>query len=204
MALGTSMPGAVILLFLLTLIINPVLKLISPLAGLNRRELLVVYIMMVMASPIPTLFVGKFLSTISYSSYYATPENRWEELLHPYMPEWLMVNDFQTVRKFYEGAESDEPIPWAKWSPVMLAWVPFVGALFMLMISIMAILRKQWVDHERLIYPLMQVPLSMTEEGKPGEVLSPFYKNSMMWAGFALPALWGTLHSSTSCLFTID
>ena len=194
MALGSSMPGAVITLFIITLIINPLLKLISPLAGLNRRELLVVYIMMVMASPIPTLFVGKFLSAISYPFYYATPENRWEELLHPYIPEWLMVSDFQTVRKFYEGTGRDEPIPWAKWTPVLLAWMPLVAALFMMMISMMAILRKQWADHERLIYPLMQVPLSMTEEGKPGEVLSPFYKNSMMWAGFALPALWGTLH----------
>ena len=52
MALGTSMPGAVFLLFVLGLFINPLLKLIHPRVGLNRRELLVVYIMMVMASPL--------------------------------------------------------------------------------------------------------------------------------------------------------
>ena len=188
------MPGAVFLLFVLTLILNPLLKLIHPRAGLNRGELLVVYVMMVMASPIPTLFVGKFLSAISYPYYYATPENEWRELIHPYIPDWLMVNSFDIVKKFYEGGGRNEPIPWAAWQPVFLAWLPFVWALFLVMISLMIIMRKQWVEHERLIYPLMQVSLAMTEQGRYGERVSPFFKNPVMWAGFALPALWGTLH----------
>ena len=95
MALGTSMPGAVFILFMLGLFVNPLLKFVHPRAGLNRRELLVVYIMMVMASPIPTLFVGKFLSAISYPFYYATAENEWRELIHPYIPDWLMVHDLE-------------------------------------------------------------------------------------------------------------
>ena len=188
------MPGAVFLLFVLTLILNPLLKLIHPRAGLNRGELLVVYIMMVMASPIPTLFVGKFLSAISYPYYYATPENEWRELIHPHIPDWLMVHDVDIVKKFYEGGGRNEPIPWAAWQPVFLAWLPFVWALFLVMISLMIVMRKQWVEHERLIYPLMQVSLAMTEQGRYGERVSPFFKNPVMWAGFAIPALWGTLH----------
>ena len=194
MALGTSMPGAVFIFFILTLLINPLLKFIAPTAGLNRRELLVVYIMMVMASPIPTLFVGKFLSTISYPFYYATAENNWVDLIYPYIPDWMMLHDFEIARKFYEGGKRDEPIPWAAWRAVMFVWMPFICGLFLMMISTMVIMRKQWVEHERLIYPLMQVPLSMTEEGKAGERLSPFFKNPIMWAGFAIPALWGTMH----------
>ena len=188
------MPGAVFLLFVLTLILNPLLKLIHPRAGLNRGELLVVYVMMVMASPIPTLFVGKFLSAISYPYYYATPENEWRELIHPYIPDWLMVHNVDIVRKFYEGGGRNEPIPWAAWQLVFLAWLPFVWALFLVMISLMIVMRKQWVEHERLIYPLMQVSLAMTEQGRYGERVSPFFKNPVMWAGFAIPALWGTLH----------
>ena len=188
------MPGAVFLLFVLTLILNPLLKLIHPRAGLNRGELLVVYVMMVMASPIPTLFVGKFLSAISYPYYYATPENEWRELIHSYIPDWLMVHNVDIVKKFYEGGGRNEPIPWAAWQPVFLAWLPFVWALFLVMISLMIVMRKQWVEHERLIYPLMQVSLAMTEQGRYGERVSPFFKNPVMWAGFAIPALWGTLH----------
>ena len=66
MAYGTSMPAAVFLLFVLTLLVNPFLTLIHPRARLNRQELLVIYVMMVMASPIPTLnFVGPFFSNRS-------------------------------------------------------------------------------------------------------------------------------------------
>lgn len=194
MALGTSMPGAVFILFILCLFANPTLRWLYPRAALHRRELLVVYIMMVMASPIPTLFVGKFLSAISYPFYYATVENEWRALLHPYIPGWLIVNDLEVVRAFYEGGERDSPLPWEVWRSVFWVWTPFVCALFMLMISSMSIMRKQWVSHERLIYPLMQVPLAMTSEGAANERLSPFFKNPVMWAGFALPAMWGTLH----------
>ena len=105
-----------------------------------------------------------------------------------------MVHDVETVRKFYEGSGRDEPIPWEVWRSVIGMWTPFICALFLMMISFMAILRKQWIEHERLIYPLMQVPLAMTEEGEDDQKLSPFFKNPVMWAGFAIPALWGTLH----------
>ena len=65
--------------------------------------------MMVMASPIPILFVGKFLSTIRYPFYYATAANEWRELIHPHIPDWLMVHDLEIARKFYEGGPPEDP-----------------------------------------------------------------------------------------------
>jgi len=194
MALGTSMPGAIFLLFVLTLLINPLLKLLHPRLGLNRQELLLVYIMMVMASPIPTLFVGKFLSSIIYPFYYATPENEWRDLIQPYIPDWLMPSNPQVAKMFYEGAGRGQPVPWNAWMPYFLSWLPFIWALFLVMIATMAILRKQWAENERLIYPLIQVPLAMTEQTDEKKRLGPFFKNPVMWAGFAIPAIWGTLH----------
>jgi len=194
MALGTSMPGAIFLLFVLTLMINPLLKLFHPGLGLKRQELLVVYIMMVMASPIPTLFAGKFLNTIIYPFYYATPENEWRSLILPYIPDWLMPNNPQVAKMFYEGVGRDQDVPWKAWTPYFLSWQPFIWSLFLVMISSMTILRKQWAENERLIYPLIQVPLAMTEQTDENERLGAFFKNPVMWAGFAIPAIWGTLH----------
>lgn len=194
MALGTSMPGAVFLLFLLAFLVNPLLKLVHPRLGLRRGELLVVYIMMVMASPIPTLFAARFLRTITYPFYFATPENEWRELILPHIPDWMMPHNPRVAELFYEGGAQGERVPWDALLPIFVAWTPFVWALFLVMIATMVLLRKQWLDHERLIYPLMQVPLAMTEEGRPGERIAPFFKNPVMWAGFALPAVWGTLH----------
>jgi hypothetical protein len=194
MALGTSMPGAVFLLFLLTFLINPLLKLVHPPLGLRRGELLVIYIMMVMASPIPTLFAARFLRTITHPFYFATVENEWSEWILPYIPDWMMPHNPRVAELFFEGGAQGESVPWDALLPVLIAWMPFIWAIFLLMITTMILLRKQWVDHERLIYPLMQVPLAMTQEGQAHERLAPFFKNPVMWAGFALPAVWGTLH----------
>ena len=51
------------------------------------------------------------------------------------------------------------------------------------MISTMVILRRQWMERERLIYPLVQVPLAMTQSEERGQALGPFFKNPIMWAG---------------------
>jgi hypothetical protein len=194
MALGFSTVGAVFLLFIFTGLLNPLGKTLHPSLGLHRREILLIYIMMVMASPLPSLFAAKFLVQITIPFYYATPENEWRELILPYLPSWLMLDDPDILDSFYEGLGQGRPVPWSFWLPVILCWMPFVWALFLVMIASMVILRKQWIEHERLIYPLVQVPLAMTEEGKEGELVNPFFKNPVMWIGFAIPAIWGTLH----------
>ena len=194
MAKGTSIPGAVFLLFVLAAMLNPLLNRISPRLGLNRRELLLVFIMMAMASPIPTVLTSRLIGQFTIPFYFGTPENRWETLILPHIPHWLMQQDMDLLRPFYLGAGRGAQIQWTAWTPVFLVWVPIVAAVFLAMISTMVILRKQWIVHERLIYPLMQVPLAMTEPPKPGELLGPLFNNPVMWMGFAIPATYGTLH----------
>ena len=194
MTLGTSTVGALFLLLVLAGLINPLLKLATPRAGLNRGELLLIYIMMVMASPLPILFAGRFIGTILTPFYYATPENDWRNLIQPYIADWLQPHDARLMQPFYEGLEQGQPVPWAAWLPLFLSWAPFIWAMFLAMISMMVILRRQWNEHERLTYPLVQVPMAVTEEGAGGQRVAPFFKNPVMWIGFAIPAIWGTLH----------
>ena len=175
-------------------LINPLLKLVHPRAGLNRGELLLIYIMMVMASPLPVFFAARFIGTILTPFYYATPENDWHTLIQPHIADWLQPRDLAVMWPFYEGLEQGRSIPWAGWLPMFLHWAPLVWALFLAMIAAMAILRKQWNDYERLTYPLVQVPMAITEQDAGGERIAPFFKNPVMWTGFAVPAIWGTLH----------
>ena len=194
MTLGTSTVGALFLLFFLAGLVNPLLKLVHRRAGLNRGELLLIYIMMVMASPLPVFFAGRFIGTILTPFYFATPENDWHTLVQPHLADWLQPRDLGVMGPFYEGLEQGRSIPWLDWLPIFLRWAPFVWALFLAMIAAMAILRKQWNDHERLTYPLVQVPMALTEQDAGGERMAPFFKNPVMWTGFAVPAVWGTLH----------
>ena len=48
------------------------------------------------------------------------------------------------------------------------------------MICLSVLLRKQWIEHERLSYPIIQLPLEMTRpDGR-------LFKSKMMWLGFAI------------------
>ena len=193
MALGFSTVGAVCLLLLLTGLVNPLLKLCG-LQGLRRGELLLVYIMAVMASPIPVIFSSRVVSQLAAPFYFATPENQWQSLILPHIPHWMMPRQLGDAQTFFEGIGTDYTVPWGLWLPALAAWQPFIWALFLMMIAAMVILRRQWIDNERLVYPLVQVPLAMTEMGAEGERLPPFFKNPVMWAGFSLAATWSTLH----------
>ncbi|MFA6112290.1 MAG: DUF6785 family protein, partial [Candidatus Latescibacterota bacterium] len=53
----------------------------------------------------------------------------------------------------------------------------------------------QWVVRERLTFPLVQVPLAMIEDGDQPSALKPFFKRPLMWVGFAVPFLVGSLRA---------
>ena len=55
------------------------------------------------------------------------------------------------------------------------------------MISSMVIIRRQWVEHERLVFPLTQVPLEMLQPPQLGHTLGPLFKKPLLWVGIALP-----------------
>ena len=164
--------------------------------GLQWGELVTIAIMMMVAAAIPTRGVtGMLLPMITGTYYYASAENKWAEVVHPHLTEWMLMGDPEAVRGFYEGSIGATAIPWASWLPPLGYWLLFYAALYLALISIAVILRRQWVEHERLAYPLAQVALAMIEdEGRPS-LLKPFFKSRLMWIGFAIPFLVGSLNA---------
>jgi len=196
LALDFSTAGAIFLFFLFVFLVHTFLGLIHPRLAFRREELVVVYIMGIVACSIPTMGLTEYLlPIISGALYYATPENEWVQLVHPYIPTWIVPQDFEAVKFFYEGAPRGYPIPWSAWTTPLAAWVPFMLAIYFSMICIMVLLRRQWVVRERLTFPLVQVPLAMIEDGKKPSALKPFFKSPLMWAGFAIPFFVGSLRA---------
>ena len=157
---------------------------------LGKGELLTIYIMMVVA----TAFAGgerngfcmMLLGSTAGVFYLATPENNWAERVHPYVADWMVPHDELGIRWFFEGLPDGESIPWGMWLPPLLWWLAFMAALWMFSICTMIILRRQWVEHEHLIYPITKVPLAMVEAPSVGSKVAPFFKNPLMWVGFLL------------------
>ncbi len=188
MALDFSTPGAICLLLTVIGAINLVCGIVCPQRILRQGELLVVYIMAIMASAVSTMGFSEYLLTIVTGPYYyATPENGWAELIHPYVPDWVAPKNQQVIRWFYEGAPAKSNWPLNIWLRPLLFWGIFATGLYATMIATAVILRRQWVERERLTYPLVQVPLALTEPWTGDSAVPAFLKKPQMWLGFAIP-----------------
>ena len=183
--------AALILFFYFVFLLNALVGALRRQWMLTRPELALIYIMWIIATPIPERGLTSFLLPhITSVIYYATPENNWDSLF-PFIPDWMIPHhDFEQIKYFYEGAPQGQGIPWELWLPPLAWWLPFILALYLAMIAIMVILRRQWIVNERLIYPLVQVPLAMIEDdGTRPSLIKPLFRNPLMWAGFAITAL---------------
>lgn len=200
-------PIAHFLFFILVGVCNVALGALRRSWALSKGELLAIFILMSLANSTPN-FVQYWVPLVSSPFYYASPENNWPELIHPYIPDWLVPRDPEAIRAFYEGAAGGSTqIPWAVWLVPIIGWLPLVLALYGGGLCLMVILRRQWMDQERLIYPIIQLPLAMVEEDERGSLIKPFFRNGVMWLGFSIPVLMSAvvgLHAYFSFIPTIQ
>lgn len=190
---GNHFPlGAVFTLIFLTLFINPILKKVLPRAMLNPKELIVIWVMMVVSSAIPSKgMIGFLLPYLAAPVYFATPENEWAETLHSHFPEWLIVWDKQAVTNFYEGESS---VPWILWLKPILVWSAFILLFYCVTICVSIVIRKQWVERERYVFPLVSIPVEMVQQTSGNINLNGFFRKRLIWIGFGIAAAFHLLN----------
>ena len=196
LALDLGSPAALFLLFVLVILLNPLLGWVRRVWYLSTAEVSLVYIMALVATSIASMGLTPFLLAYTTGAqYYASPENRWGELFVEHVPKWMVLQDPLAIQYFYEGnPQGISTIPWGAWMPALLAWLPFLIALYLFMIALMVILRRQWMDHERLLYPLMQPSLAMIAQER-GRLLPPLFRSWLFWLGLSLPFGIGTINA---------
>ena len=155
---------------------------------LSPAELLVIVSMGLVGAVMPVDgIVGYLLGIISSFYYFATPENQWGDYFHPYLPSWLVPQGSPVIwEQFFEGTGLERGIPWDMWAVPLFWWAVFIGALLWVSACMMVMVRKQWVEHERLVYPLAAVALEMVG-GAPGETgFRSVINNRLFWGGFGI------------------
>lgn len=182
---------AVLLPFVLLVFpINVGLRLINRRLGFEPWELIIIFSMGMVAAIFPTLgLIGFLLSYISAPFYYASPETFWATWMSQTMPRWLAPSDTGlAVDWLFNGLPSGEEIPWHVWLVPLAWWGLLIGALFLCSFCMMAILRKQWVDNERLAFPLAELPLMLMQR-KGSSVWPAVAHQPLFWIGFGIPFL---------------
>jgi len=183
-------PAAVGML-LLVVLLNRGGRLIIRRFLLSPGDILVIYAMLLIGVLISSRgIMEKLIPPLVALNYYATPENHWQEIFYRNLPSWMVAfnphGDLkQAVAKdFYEGLHYGEPIPWGKWIPPLICWAGVVLGVIVVFLCLAAILRRQWADNEKLVFPLVHLPLHLMRP----ETADPFLRNKLTWLGFALPA----------------
>jgi hypothetical protein len=72
-----------------------------------------------------------------------------------------------------------------------------VAALCLVLVCTVVILRKPWIEYERIDYPLMELPLAMVDETTPEHRLPAFMQSPIFWVGFSV-SIFGILWNIVS------
>jgi len=175
---NTSIPlGAFDMLFALAAI-NLFLRFTAPSLKLQRGELIVIYTMSAVSTVLSSSGGLHFLlPALTSAFFFATRENRWAELFHPYIPDWMAVKDKGALTGFYYG---NREVDWAAWVVPLASWIGFLTVFAFSTLCMVMILRRLWVDNEKLPFPTVTLPLEMTRDG------APLFSTHAFWAGLAV------------------
>jgi len=185
-----SLPLHTVFILLVLVGLNALIKWRAPKRALEPGELLTIYIMLAISGVIAgygliQALVGWIIAPIGR----VTAGYDWQPLFRDVLPAWLVVTDEQTLALFYEG---ESTLFTAKhllgWARPALAWSAFMLAFFAAMLSLNALLRRRWIEEERLTFPLVQLPVAMVE---PSGAL---FRNRLLWIGFAAAVVLGAVN----------
>ena len=174
----------VLFAILMTTWFNMGVRAIVPRAALSQRDLLIIYSMLAVGSA----FSGhdsmpRLMGVMSYAYRFATPENDWEALLFRHLPPWLVIADAGLVKDFYEGEVSFFVGGyWRHWAVPILSWSVVILLLIAMFFCLTVMIRRQWVENEKLAYPIIRIPLEVSAGS------GVIFRNRLLWIGFGIAA----------------
>jgi hypothetical protein len=197
--LGTShLPmGPLTILFVLVTFYNLIARRLFPRLAWRRTELLLVYCMLLSTVALASTGYGAWVTQISASPfYYANSSNKWHDLFFKYIPSWLHpTTKGYVVTALFEGLARGQTIPWNAWLVPLGAWTLFTIMFFGAFGCWALILRRRWIESEKLTFPLTQVPLSLVGQERTPPGRSTILHNRFFWLGFAVPAFFHAFNS---------
>ena len=127
LGLSSSTPAAFFLLFIIVVLVQPLIGILKSSWMLNRAELLLISVMMMVATAVPTRgFTGVALAVISAVTYYASPENGWADNLIPHIPDWIVPRDGRRsplfTRAYPREIGSRGRCGWSHWGGGCSSW----------------------------------------------------------------------------------
>ncbi len=194
---GNQFPiGAIFVLLALSGAVNPLLRRFAPRAAFSRGELLTVWTLILVASGLPSSGMMRFfLPHIVAPTYFSNSTNQWERRVWGGLPDWLKVSDKAAADAYFTGyPRGAERIPWEAWGLPLVGWGVFALLFFVASFCMANLLRRQWIEHEKFVFPLVTLPMLLAEEPEPGRRVNALLRSRILWLGVTLVTALHTLN----------
>ena len=163
---------------------------------LKKKELVIIFMFLVLCIPPITYGVVELLLPwMTTHVYFATPQNNFDRITAE-LPNWYYPHDAELIRQMYEGSDSGA-VPWKPWLYPLGMWTILMSLIFFTGLCLVNMFRSQWVDKERLRFPLLLIPVSLVEKEAPGSHTS-FFRNPLVWIAIILVFIHHTLNAMHS------
>lgn len=175
--------AAVILLLALRRLPLPTLRLSSP-------DILAVFC--VLAVGVAAFHVvGGLIAMLPAPYFFATPENDYRGHFLTTIPGFLVPFDpldagpvSDAILRFYRGSPDGQGVPWEVWAEPLAWWSLLLGMLLFGQLCLGCLLRRQWLEHEKLMFPHIAMVTSLVDEGEDG--VRHGAKSSLFFTGVGL------------------
>jgi len=185
------LPRWVVSFFVVLLGINALLKRLSPSLSLTSTELAFTFAILSVIASIPHEIGIHFYLNLLGLVYYSSPHSQWFGQFTPHLPAHLVPStNFRdpVILWAYEGMPEGARLPLAEWFVPLLAWTPYIFGVYLLLVFLCLLFARQWEEHERLLYPLAQVPIELSGATKEQPSQSVF-RSPLFWVGFIVATL---------------
>lgn len=194
---GNNLPlGVIMLTFLFVLGVNGPLSRWRPHLALHSGELCVALSMMLISCCLPSSGLARyFVPSLTGPLWQARSSNEFREILMKLnVPDWIWPSfpssDRSTwltspiVTGFHQRWIEGGWPPLLAWAKPVLMWGIFFGAMYAAILCLMLIVRRQWVENERLPFPLAQIQLAVIEAPQRGQWLNSTFRSRGFWIAF--------------------
>ncbi|MEN6645445.1 MAG: DUF6785 family protein [Armatimonadia bacterium] len=153
-----------------------------------RKQALLIYITMSLALvTLEANGVRQLLASLTVARYFAAPGNEYGAFAD-LLPEWMTPSDSQVITNFYEGSPSGA-FPWHAWAVPLAMWSGLFMLIGLSLLCMVSLFRRPWSEHERLTFPLAELPLHLAPDPAAKDQTS-LLRQPLFWIGVGIAAIY--------------
>lgn len=184
--------AALAIMLIIVLAVNPIIGLFSRERMFKKRELAIIFSMLLIATVIPGQGLMRMLPyTLARTVTEANGNNAFGALLAKiHLPAALFPGNTAygasnpAAEKLFLGLTKAEAIPWQAWLAPLASWSVLTMFTWIMMAAMALIVYTQWRMNEKLSFPVVEIQESFIAEPAQGKLLADIYKNRSFWIGF--------------------